>query len=837
MNYGKQNASKKQKNITSKSTMRKKKIGVRIFKACLIIFLILCVSAVAGSGIIIKKIIDDAPEITPASIKPQGYMSTIYADDGVTPTDTLTAAGSNRIYKTIDEIPKNLQYAFVAIEDSRFYTHKGIDPQGILRAAVVTLTSGGKRSEGASTITQQLIKNNVFPNFIHETKIEKVERKIQEQYLAIQIEKQMSKDEILENYLNTVNLGQNTLGVQAASKRYFNKDVSELTLSECATIAVVTNSPGKYNPITNPEENAKRKKKLLGDMLEQEYIDQAQYDEALNDDVYARIQDTNVKFQENSNITSYFNDALTEQLMKDMTSPDGLGYTDTQAYNAIYGGGLSIYSTQNLTIQNICDEELNNDANFPRKIEWGLHYALTVTHPDGSQDNYNDGHVKIFGKNQYGDKQGRLFSSKEAAQKRVDEFKATVVKEGDAVDEFMLLSPQPQSSVTVMDHKTGQIKAMVGGRGPKTTNRGLNRAFGTTRQAGSCFKILAVYAPALDSAGMTLGDIEVDEPYKYQSTGQPIRNWWGKSYRGPATLRKGIEQSMNIIAVKVINKIGVPLGYEYCQKFGISTLDSADRVESLALGGITHGVYNYELAAAYATIANGGVYNEPILYTKVLDHDGNVLIENEPESRTVLKETTAALLTSAMEDVVNKGTANPYAKVNNMAVAGKTGTTNSAHDFWFSGYSPYYTCTIWMGYDDNKEMTSHFHHERIWSNIMERINDAFDLPYTEFKMPSSLQKKSICSTTGKLASEACPAYTEWFEPGTAPTVYCEEHVVEEPKEPEDSETEENKDKPTDSDKPNDQTKPDNPDKENDNSTQETSSRFPNFPFPKPPVKR
>ena len=336
---------------------------------------------------------------------------------------------------------------------------------------------------------------------------------------------------------------------------------------------------------------------------------------------------------------------------------------------------------------------------------------------------------------------------------------------------------------------------------------------------------------------MTLADVEVDEPYNYQSTGQPIRNWWGKSYRGPVTLRKGIEQSMNIIAVKVINKIGVPLGYDYVQKFGISTLDASDRVESLALGGITHGVYNYELAAAYATIANGGVYNKPILYTKVLDHDGNVLIENEPESRTVLKETTAALLTSAMEDVVNKGTANPYAKVKNMPVAGKTGTTNDVHDLWFSGYSPYYTCTIWMGYDDNKELTNHFNHERIWSNIMERINEAFDLPYTEFEMPDSLQKKSICSTTGKLASDGCPAYTEWFEPGTAPTTYCDQHVVVEPEEPEETETPENSDgteKPDTSSKPD---KTDKPDTGNDDSSKETPTRFPDFPFPKPPFNR
>ena len=819
MNYGKQNASKKQKDITSKTTMRRKKIGVRLFKACLICFLILCISGAVGAGILVKKIIDDAPEITPDSIKPQGHMSTILADDGITTTDTLKAAGSNRVYKSIDEIPKDLQHAFVAIEDSRFYTHKGIDPQGILRAAVVTLTSGGSRSEGASTITQQLIKNNVFPNFINESKVERVERKIQEQYLALQIEKQMSKDDILENYLNTVNLGQNTLGVQTASKRYFNKDVSELTLSECATIAVITNSPGRYNPITNPEDNARRRKKLLGDMLEQEYITQEEYDEALNDDVYARIQDTNVKFQEDDQITSYFNDALTEQLMEDMTSPEGLGYTDTQAYNALYGGGLSIYSTQNVTIQNICDEELNNDNNFPGNVEWGLHYALTVTHPDGSQDNYNDGHVKIFGKEQYDDDQGRLFSSQEGAQARVDAFKETVIGEGDTIDEFMLLSPQPQSSVCVIDQANGQIKALVGGRGPKTTNRSLNRAYGTTRQAGSTFKILAVYAPALDSAGMTLADVEVDEPYKYQTTDKEVHNWWGDSYRGPATLRKAIEQSMNIPTVKVLNKIGISLGFEYCQNFGLSTLDDADRIESLALGGITHGVYNYELTAAYAAIANGGVYNEPTLYTKVLDHDGNVLIENTPETRTVLKETTAALLTSAMIDVVQKGTAAPYAQLNNMAAAGKSGTTNKNRDFWFSGYTPYYTCSIWLGYDDNKEMNGDnwYFHERIWSNIMERINSSLGLAYTDFQMPSSLIQKGICAESGKLATENCPSYREWFEPGTEPTEYCEDHIPEPEPEPEEPE------------EPEDTEEPVEPEESEDTEARETHSRFP-FPL-------
>ena len=801
MNYGKNKASKKQRDITSKSNMRKKKMGVRLFKGFLLCLLLLCVAGAVGAGVLVNRIIDNAPEITAASIKPEGYTSTVYADDGVTETEHFTAAGANRVYKNIEDIPVDLQHAFVAIEDSRFYKHNGIDPQGIARAFVVGITSGGHFTEGASTITQQLIKNNVFPDFVNEdTFIEKVERKLQEQYLALQIEKQLDKDAILESYMNTINLGQNTLGVQAAAQRYFNKDVSDLTLSESATIAGITQNPALYNPVTNPEENAKRRKKVLGDMLKQGYIDQTAYDEAMADDVYSRIQNVNTLIESDSQITSYFNDALAEQLVNDLTSKDGLGYSETQAYNAVYSGGLSIFSTQNLTIQSICDEELNNDANFPSTIEWGVDYALTVTRNDEAQtqENYSAWDLKSFGANKYGDDQGLLFSSKEAAQQRIDEFKASIAQEGDTYYEFINLSPQPQSSVCVIEQSTGQIKAIVGGRGEKTTNRGLNRAYtGSKRQAGSCFKILAVYAPALDSAGKTLATTEVDEEYYYQHSleKQKVNNWWGNYYYGRVTYRKAIEQSMNVIAVKTLNDISINLGYEYCQKFGLTTLTDEDKVESLALGGITHGVYNYELTAAFAAIANGGVYNKPTLYTKVLDHDGNILIDNTAKSETVIKETTAALLTSAMEDVVTKGTGTD-AKLNNMPAVGKTGTTSDNKDFWFSGYTPYYTCSIWIGYDDNKEMSDGYwnYHTKIWSKIMNRIDEALGLTYKEFKMPDNLEKKTICAYSGKLAVDnSCACVTEWFAPDTAPTEVCYGHTVQKKEE---------KDKEKDSDSEN-----------------------------------
>lgn len=780
MNYGKKKAAKRQKKITSKSTMQGKRIVVRLFKALLICIVLAAVVGVAGGGLFIKKIIDDTPHVSASDVKPKGFTTFVYADDGSTEIERFVSSGSNRVYKSIDEIPKDLQHAFVAIEDERFYKHNGIDLQGIARAAVVGIARGGNFTEGASTLTQQLIKNNVFPNFTKEkTFYDKFQRKIQEQYLALQIEKKMDKSEIIESYLNTINLGQNCLGVQAASQRYFGKDVSDLTLSECAVIAGITQSPSTYDPITHPDNNKVRRNKVLKNMLEQDYISQKQYDEALADDVYARIQTTNTASQAD-NTYSYFVDALAQQVIQDLK--DQLGYTDTQAYNAVYSGGLSIYSTQNQTMQQICDEEANDDSNYPGLKEYGLDYALTVTRADGSTENYGSNNIKNYVKETYGKDQGLLYSSEDAARAMVEEWKATIAREGDTYDERITITPQPQSSITIMDQKTGQVKAMVGGRGEKASSLGLNRAYqGSKRQPGSTFKILAAYAPALDSCDKTLATTIDDEPYTLKS-GQVLRNA-NKQYGGTTTLREGIKRSINVVAVKLSDEITQELGYEYCQKFGISTLVKNKTIngkvfddstsQTLALGGITEGVYNYEMCAAYATIANGGEYNKPTLYSKVVDHDGNVLLDGTGESHTVIKDSTAYLLTSAMEDVVNSGTGTAC-QLPNMPVAGKTGTTTSNKDLWFCGFTPYYTCAVWGGYDDNKECDYDTSFRfRLWKGIMSRIHE--NLEEKDFKVPSSVERKSICTITGKLAGSGCPSITEYFAKDTLPSETCSGH--------------------------------------------------------------
>jgi len=786
MNYGKNNLTRRKKSISSKKKMKKKRVWVRFFKALLICILLLAVIGVAGVGIFTKKIIDNTPTVTPADVKPSAFVTTVVAESDGSVLEEFKQSGSNRIYKNIDEIPVNLAHAFVAIEDERFYQHNGIDLRGIARAAVVGITSGDF-SEGASTLTQQLIKNNVFPNFIDEkTFYDRLERKIQEQYLAIAIEKQMSKDEILEAYMNTINLGQGCLGVQAASMRYFGKDVSQLTLSECAVIAGITQNPTEFDPVVYPDNNSKRRDKVLKNMLEQGYITQAEYDEAKADPVYERILP-------NASITdttpySYFNDDLSQQIIKDLM--ERKAYTETQAYNALYSGGLTITSTQDPAIQQICDEEVANDAVYPVGTEYGLEYAMTIYRADGSVENYSKEMLADYIRNAWGREYPLIYSSPDEAYTAINEYKSTLnIAEGETVDESVDITPQPQVSVVVMEQSTGKVKAIVGGRGQKTSSLSLNRATDSTRQPGSCFKVLSTYAPALDSAKYTLASpLKNAGPYVY-SDGSKAENW-DKVYPGTSTMRYSIEHSINVAALNTITDIGPQTAYDYLINFGFSTLVNYDNdnfpgmtdvLPSTALGGITRGVYNIELTAAYATIANNGTYIKPILYTKVVDHDGNVLLDNStPDSHQVIKDSTAALLTSAMQDVINKGTGTA-ARLDGMPAAGKTGTTEKSNDLWLAAYTPYYTASVWGGYDCNKPMENIYNqywHEVIWKNIMTRIHAG--LPSKDFTMPSSVQQKTICTQTGYLATSSCPSFTEYFAEGTGPTQSCAGHVTSKP---------------------------------------------------------
>lgn len=789
MDYTKRGIRKKQKSLHNTPTKLGKKLLLAVLNLSLICIIgVGIIGASMGFGIF-KGIIDTSPSIENVKVTPTGFSTFVYDLEG-NQTAKLISQNSNRIPVTQDMIPENLAHAFVAIEDERFYEHNGIDIKGILRAAYVGLTNHFHFSEGASTITQQLLKNNVFTDWTSEgdSLAAKMKRKIQEQYLAIELSKTMSKDDVLLNYMNTINLGQNTLGVQAASLRYFNKSVNSLSLSECAVIAGITQNPSRYNPISHPEENAKRREKVLTNMLEQGYIDQKAYDEAMADNVYSRIQLVNEDAEETL-VNTYFVDALTEDVMEDLLAA---GYNETQAFTLLYSGGLKIYSTQDPHIQAICDDVFFNEENYPADTRWYLNYALTIKKANGSFENFSTEMLKDYFKAQ-NSSYNLIYTSQEDAYAHLEEYKASVMAPGDEVyDEDISLTPQPQVSITVADQHTGYVVAMVGGRGTKEGSRTLNRATDTTRQPGSTFKIIAAYAPALDSAGLTLATTLNDAPFNYAS-GRPVNNWWGSEYRGLSSLRQGIIDSMNILAVKTLTIITPQLGYDYVKNFGFSTVVDRKEVtyngkteiysdiqQSLALGGLTNGVTNEELNAAYACIANGGTYIKPKLYTKVVDHDGNVILDNTlPDSRQVIKETTAWLLTDAMMDVVTGGTGSSC-NFGGMAIAGKTGTTTASNDVWFAGYTPYYTATTWAGYDNNTKLRKGDEQnlaKKLWRAVMQQIHQ--DLPSESFPMPASgIVSATVCARSGKLPiAGICDGTlkTEYFAEGTVPTESCNVH--------------------------------------------------------------
>ena len=767
-----------------------------LLKIALAMFLILCFSGFAIGIGFVRGAIDAAPSLDILDVQPQGYASQIYDADGNL-MQTLVMEGSNREEVSFDQLPDDLVNAFIAIEDSRFYEHNGIDLKGILRAAYVGITSG-RFSEGASTITQQLIKNNVLQGGYETSMADKLRRKIQEQFLAVKLEDQLdSKETILEYYLNTINLGGNCLGVQTAAHRYFGKNVWELTLSECTVLAATTSNPSRYNPLTHPKENAVRRKIVLEKMYEQNFITYDQKNDALDDDVYSRIQTVD-NATSGSTVFSYFTDAVYNQVCDDLQSK--LGYSASQAYKLLYSGGLQIYSTMDPSIQAIVDEEINNADNYisstgSRLLEYSLNYALTVCHADGSESTYTENDlISYFQSEKKQATFANIYASKEDIYRSVREFKASLLISGDSVtNETITPILEPQESVVVMNQSNGHVAAISGGRGEKEGSLSLNRALHCHRQPGSVSMIISTFAPAIDSCGTTLASTYYDSPYS--SGNQQVLNWWGNPYLGYNNIRQAITYSMNVIGARCLTSlVSDSTAYDYLELFGLGDTSGQEISFSLANTNSSYTVTNEMLTAAFASIANDGIYQKPTYYTKVLDRHGNILLESVPSQTRIIKSSSAALLTNAMEDVISSDSSYYYqygitptgtlCQVDSMTLAGKSGTTTSGSDVWFIGYSPYYTCGIWSGYDDSKVLSNGTeYHKTIWQKIMARIHA--DLDNKDFVFTDELESAKICSKSGLLAvdgvcnsssSNAC-VYTEYFAPGTAPTSYCDRHYA------------------------------------------------------------
>ena len=806
MNYGKKGVRSKQKELNSKTKKLGRKLALTLVKLALaaIIGMVICgVSAGIGA---FKGILSSTPEIHLSDVVATGEATIVYDCEG-NELDQYVSINSNRIQiNNMDLIPKHLGEAFVAIEDERFYQHNGIDIQGIIRAGWQFIISLGKEKQGASTITQQLLKNTIFTSWTEENNnlVKMVKRKVQEQYLALAISKEFSKEDVLLRYMNAINLGQNTLGVESASQRYFGKSCSELTLSECAVIASITQNPTGYNPIRHPEDNAGRRKRCLDKMLELEFITMAEYDEAIADTeaVYERIglHDTDYRTSTNTTSGTYFSDAVYEQVREDLINI--AGYSDSMAETLLNSGGLRIESTMDPTIQAIADEEFANPENYPENVYWYLHYALTVNTADGGKLNFSKENMMSWFKENHDKNFNLIFSSQDAANEAIVMYRTAVLADLGLADdednyiESISMVPQPQAAVVIEDQSTGYVVALVGGRGTKEGRRTLNRATDAKRSPGSTFKVLAAFAPALDSAGQTLATTYLDAPFNY-STGTPVKNWYS-GYRGINPIREGIRQTLNIVAVKTETVITPQLGYDYLINFGFTTLTDGEWLrtstgedkfytdvnQTLALGGLTHGVTPYELNAAYAAIANMGAYVEPKLYTRVTNTDGDVLLDNtNPTSKQVIKETTAFLLTDAMVDVVKGGGTGASCNFNgDMAIAGKTGTSTDYWDVWFAGYTPYYTCSVWTGYDNNVSLRTKNPGKEsdiskvLWRSIMSRIHE--NLPNEKFAMPAGIVRGQVCTVSG-LAPIAglCETRGEYFAEGTVPEATCNIHYM------------------------------------------------------------
>lgn len=668
---------------------------------------------------------------------------------------TLYLNSENRIWTDLEDIPKYLQEAAIAIEDKRFEKHHGVDWKGTTRAIVYTLF--GKNVQGGSTITQQLVKNVTGDNEVT------VKRKITEIYRALELEKRYEKDEILEAYLNEVFFGQSCYGVVTASRMYFNKDVSDLTLAECASLMGITNNPSMYDPTLSSwtrENNRERQLTILGAMLEQGKISQEEYDEAKAEDIvfsngftisgkYVGSDGTATDPEPEEPTTddtespedeeepaikgrySWFTeamigdvaDALVEKYgITDKVRDNGTTYTAyEQAWDMVHGKGYKIYTTQNPKYQKIAEDVCYNLDNIP--------YTSSYTNSAGEQ-----------------------------------------------------VEDQLQIALTIVDPTNGYVVAMIGGAGEKQADRVWNWAV-NARQCGSAIKPVSTYAPALDDGTINGASVIDDYPMLLNGDVWPRNANW--RYQGLTALHKALAQSLNTCAVRTNLAYGVDRSYEFLvNKLGFENLTYTDsqQVGNMALGGFEKGVTTEEMAAAYAAFVNEGVYTKPRTFVRVEDANGNVILENEAQSSVAMKNTTAAIINHLLQEAALNGTGYE-AQFSGMHIAGKTGSTNSNKDRYFVGYTPYYSCAVWAGYEHNQRIVASGNPcSAIFRKVMSAIHQ--ELPDKDFFSCAGLTSVAVCADSGMLASENCAldvrgsrVYTALVAADNAPTSVCTMHTA------------------------------------------------------------
>ena len=687
--------------------------------------LLLGITAVTVVGIYVLSIIRSSPELDVQAIQSLNQPSILYDDQGNFMDNVITR--EQRYVVKSEEIPDNLKKAFVAIEDERFYEHKGIDIKrifGVIASNIKSKLSGSNTVQGASTITQQLIKNAVLTNEVS------YERKIKEMYLALELEKHLSKDEILTTYLNTIPMGGYQYGVSAAAQRFFSKNVSDLNLVECAYLGGLTQAPTSYDGLSeankeNPSRYLNRTKSVLFKMHELGYISSEQYNDAINE-----IDTNGIKFTPNNKLSKtnfeWFTRPAITQVKQDLMNK--YKYTQEEVDKLIANGGLKIYTSMDRNLQNNVQKVLDDPNN----------YKAITNNPNEKNE---DGVYKL------------------------------------------------QASATIIDYKTGHVKALVGGRGEQPA-MSHNRAYYDLKSIGSATKPLTVYGPAIDLGLGGAGSVVNDSPLsnkELSSTGykdQPKNEY--NSYRGPLTFREAIKISSNLAAIKVANEVGVSNSIAYGEKLGLVYGPHSRGISTTALGQFQNDPNNpdggntYTLASAFGVFGNNGVKTNAKLYKKVLDSHGNVILDTStPEETKIFSPQASYIVYDMLKDQVESGSAKP-AKFGNIPVAGKTGTTTGDKDYLFAGLTPYYSAAIWIGYDKPREMrtSSGTVTSPIFGKIMGLAHK--DLQYKEVEQPSGIIKIAVCMDSGlkptSLCTQGSRVYYDWFINGSAPTQYCNYHA-------------------------------------------------------------
>ena len=562
-------------------------------------------------------------------------------------------------YLDYSDIPQEVIDAFITIEDKNFLKHKGVDLKANLRAVLVLIKNKGAIKQGASTITQQLSRNIFLTHTVS------WERKIEEIFIATELEKKYEKWQILEFYINNIYFANGYYGIQAASEGYFSKEVDDLTLSEIAFLCAIPNNPTVFDPMDNYDNTITRRNKILKQMYEDGKISQSEYQEAYDQEIKLDIK----KIKKKDYVETYVNYAATRALMQ------AKGFTFRTEF-----------------------ESEEDEADYKERY--------TDLYNECQQSLYRAGY--------------RIYTSIDMTQQKllqnsVDE---ALAKFTDVTDDGVY---KLQSSAVCIDNETGYVTAIVGGRKQKSTGYTLNRAFQSYRQPGSAIKPLIVYTPALEN-GHYPEETVIDQKFD----GGPSNS--NGVYSGKITLRKAVEQSKNTIAWKLFEEITPKVGLRYLNRMNFAKIDKNDYYPAASLGGFTNGVSAVEMASGFATLANDGIYREPTCIVKITDAEGNVIVGSQKSDYQVYDKNAARMMTDILTGVVKYGTGKGLS-IPNMATAGKTGTTNERKDGWFVGYTPYYTTSVWVGYDMPQTLDGLMgstYPGQIWYNFMTQIHEGLD---------------------------------------------------------------------------------------------------------------